>query len=113
VALGPRPAGAVIAHSDPEDAVVDVRLDRGVPRAGVLRAGVLRDVGQRLGHDEVGRRLHRWGQPVHVHAHLHRHRLPLGDRLDRRTQPAPREDGGKAPVHELAQLGNRLFGLVE
>src|SRR4051812_21084258 len=50
--VGPGAADAVVTHLDPEGAVRQVGRDRGPPSVGVLG-----DVGERLGHDEVGGRL--------------------------------------------------------
>ena len=49
-------ADTVVAHLDLEGAVLHPRYD-----AGVTRPRVLGDVGQRLGHDELGGRLDRRG----------------------------------------------------
>src|SRR3954454_2758498 len=72
VALGLRAADAVVAHPDLEEAVLDARID-----GRVARPGVLGDVGQRLGDDEVGRRLDRGSHPVLGHADRDRHRHPV------------------------------------
>jgi hypothetical protein len=88
--------------------VFDVRRD-----GGVLCAGVLRDVRQRLGHDEVGGRLDLGRETSHGQADLHGHRHPTGDPRDCCAQPAPPEDRGKDALHELAQLDRCLLGVVE
>ena len=56
-AFGPRSALAVVAHLEAQRAVVHATRDR-----RMLRAGVFRDVGQRLRHDEVGGGLDLFGQ---------------------------------------------------
>ena len=58
-AVGPGAADAVVAHPELEDAVLDAREDGGMPCTGVLD-----DVGQRLGDDEVGGRLDRRRETV-------------------------------------------------
>jgi hypothetical protein len=47
--VGPGASHAVVAHLDCEDAVLDACRDRGAACTGVFR-----DVGERLGDDEVG-----------------------------------------------------------
>ncbi len=64
-------ADAVVAHLDPQRPVLDPRGDRGARGAGVLG-----DVGERLGDDEVGGRLDRRRQPVDRHVDLDGHRRP-------------------------------------
>src|SRR4030088_1640055 len=61
-AVGPGASDAIVAYPDLNGAVLDPRRHRGV--SGV---SVFGDVGQRLGDDEVGRRLDRRGKPAHGH----------------------------------------------
>ena len=107
-AVGPGASDAVVAHLDSQRAVLDARRDR-----GAVGARVLRDVGQRLGDDEVGGRLDRGREPAHGHVDLDRHRHPRRQRVHSRAQPAVGEDRREDAVRELAQLGGRLLGVVE
>jgi hypothetical protein len=74
---------------------------------------LFRDVGERLGDDEVRGRLDRGREPAHGHAVLNRHRHPRGERVHSRAQPPVGEGPWEDAVLELAQLGRRLLGLVE
>ena len=100
------------------DAVVD-DLDARVPVLPLdahrhrRRLRVLRDVRQRLGDDEVRRRLDGWGQALLRHGgEVYRKRSPLGERLHRRAESAVGEDRRVDPARELAQLLERLRQLL-
>jgi hypothetical protein len=77
-----RAADAVVAYLDVQRAALDARGD-----LGPLRMGVLCDVGECLGDDEVGSRLAHGGQPADGDVDCHRHRHPRMQRLDRGAQP--------------------------
>ena len=72
------------------------------PHGGVGRAGVLRDVGERLRDDEVGRALHRPGQAlVGFGLERHRHRDAGDEPVERRRRARARSGprgGCRAPV---------------
>ena len=104
----PGASDAVVAHLDDERAVFDPRHDR-----GAFGVGVLGDVGQRLGDDEVGGRLDRGGKPVDGDVGLDRHLHPRRQRVDRRAQPAADQDRRKDPVGELTQFEVRVLRVVE
>ena len=106
--VGPGASDAVVAHLDLEGAVLDARRDRGASGASVFR-----DVGERLGDDEVRGRLDRGREPAHGHVVLDRHRHPRSQRVHPRAQPTLGEDRREDAVRELAQLGRRLLGVVE
>ena len=91
---------------DPHDERLGLQPDLH-PRLLGLR--VARDVRQRLRDQEVRGGLDRRGQPLlrQLHLHLHRHRRPLGERVDRRGEPAVGEDRGMDAARELAQLRQR------
>ena len=91
-----------------EGPVLDAR-----PRRRTCGTRVLCDVGQRLGDDEVRRRLDRSRQPVHGHVDLDRHGRPRGQRLDARAQAAAREDRREEALRELAQLFGRQLRLLD
>jgi hypothetical protein len=80
--------------------------------------GVLGDVGQRLGDDEIGGRLDRWREALRqLRVDGHRHRRARDQRVQRRLEPAVGEDGGMDPARELAQLvqagGELARGLLQ
>ena len=80
----------------------------------VRRVGVLGDVGQRFGDDEVGRGLDRAREPFRQPAlELDRHRRAAGERLQGGVQPALGEHGGMDARREIAQLVDRLPGVGE
>jgi hypothetical protein len=72
----------------------------------VRRAGVLGDVRERLGDDEVRGALDRLGQAV-LRFGLERHRQrPTRDQpVKRRREPVLGQDRGMDPARQLAQLG--------
>ena len=71
-----------------------------------VRAGVLDDVGERLGDGVVRRRLDRLGQALgQADVERDRERRPGREHLERRLETALREDGRVDPLRELAQLG--------
>ena len=100
------------------DAVVArPRLAAAVPRRahvdapGVAR-GVLGDVRQRLGDDEVGGRLDRRRRPRrHVDLDGHGNRRPRRERRQRRVEAAVVEDGRREPADEVAELDDRRLRL--
>ena len=80
---------------------------------GAGRPGVLGHVGQRLGDDEVDGALDRRRRALrHVDRQRHRHRAAGDDRRQRGVEPAVLEDRGVEAAHEVAQLGQRLLGLL-
>ena len=80
------------------------RSRRTVTSAAAAR-GVLGDVGQRLRHDEVGRRLDRRRERrIDVRGDRHRQRRPCGEGVEPGGQPALGEDRGMDAAGELAQL---------
>ena len=95
------------AHAVVGDEHDERRRRRGAPRpARRRRLRVPGDVGQRLGHDEVGGRLDRRGQAlVDRDLDLDGHRRALGQRGDRGRQAAVGEDRRVDAAGELAQLG--------
>jgi hypothetical protein len=107
-AVGPGASDAVVAHLDPEGAVLNARHHR-----GTLRTRVLCDVGQRLGDDEIRGRLDRSWQADPGHVVLDRHRHPRGQRVHSRAQPTPDEDRWEDAVREFAQLDVRTLRVVE
>jgi hypothetical protein len=76
-------------------------------------AGVLDDVGERLGHDEVRRRLDGGRQALVGHVDGDRQRRALGQLAHRGRQAAAAEDARKRPAGQLAQLHGGLLGLLE
>ena len=104
---GIRAADAVVADLDAEG-----RRRRGRGDADVRRVGVLGDVRERLGHDEIGRRLDRRRQPpIRDGADRGRHRRPLGEGRDRVGQAGLGQDRRVDPAGELAQLLDRELEL--
>jgi hypothetical protein len=99
VALGIRPAGSVVAHFEGEDAGVD-RSPHRRPR----RPGMLHDVGQRLGDDEVRAGLHVPRQPLAQDVDIDRKVQSRHERVDAGAQPAAGQRRGQDPVRQLAQL---------
>ena len=93
-----RAADAVVGHLNHECAV---GLDRPDSRGRGL--GVLRDVGQRFGHDEVAGNLNRRRQPASRNVqHRDRDRAARGNRLQRRAQPCRAQHCGVDPMGKLA-----------
>ena len=106
---GLRAADAVVADVDHGVAVLAPDLD-----AGVRRVRVLGDVRQRLGDDEVGRRLHRAGQALGERAvEFDGHRGAAGQRFERRVQSALGEHRGMDARGQIAQLLHRLLRVGE
>ena len=87
----------------------------GDPDADVraVGVGVLHDVRQRLGHDEVGARLDLGRQALLEHVHADGHARAGHDRFDARSEAASGQDRGKESVGQLAQLGVGLLRLLE
>jgi len=101
---GQHASHAVVGDLEHEAPAPDAGLD-----AHVARAGVLRDVRQRLGHREVRGGLHGLGQPLGGRAHdLDGHGRAGGEVLDRGGQALMGEDRGAQPACEVAQLADRL-----
>ena len=76
---------------------------------------MLGHVRERLGDDEVGRPLDRGRQPLagrQVAPDGRRHGPPGGDRAERRHEAAIEQDRRGDPADEVAQLGQRLAGLL-
>ena len=93
-------AAAVVADLD-----LGLLADALDPDHGLARAGVLRDVGQRLGDREVERQLDRGrGTLGEVAFDGHREARARGQRVDRRPQAAVGQHGGMDAVRELAQF---------
>ena len=81
------------------------------PRVGGV--GVLGDVGQRLGDDEVGRGLDRARQALlELALELHRDGRAAGQRLQRGVEAALGEHGGMDAGGEVAQLADRRLALA-
>ena len=76
------------------------------------RTGVLDDVRQRLGDDEVGGRLERRRQPFVGDVDRHRQADARDQRLDPGAQPAVERRRDDA-VREVAQLGGGALGVLE
>jgi hypothetical protein len=74
---------------------------------GAAGAGVLCDVGQRLGDDEVGGRLDRGGEPARRHSVADRHRHSRRQGVHSGAQSALGEDRWEDPVGQLAQVFGR------
>jgi integrase len=106
--VGPGASDTVVAHLDPQAAVLDARRD-----GGASGASVLGDVGERLGDDEVRGRLDGRGEPPHRHPVLDRHRHPRSQRAHSCAQPALGQDRWQDAVRQLAQLVGRVLGVVE
>ena len=103
------PADPVVADHDGQRARVAVAFHHDL---GVAGPGVLGDVGERLGHHEVGDRLHRGLRPHrHVHVHVDRHRAQRGQAGQGRVQAALGQHRRVHAPDEVAQLGKGLFGL--
>ncbi len=101
------PAHAVVGHLHHHVSVVAHR-PYGRPRG----RRVLGHVGERLGHDEVGRRLHRLGQPLAGRGlQLHGDRRAMGERLERGVEAAVAEHGRVDAARQLAQLLERRVEL--
>ena len=66
--------------------------------------GVLDDVRERFGHDEVGAGLDLGREPLGRQIDLHVEVEPFHDRIDPTAKPAAREVGGQDAVGELAQF---------
>ncbi len=106
---GVGPADAVVADLDLE--LLALAADGHVR---VRRGAVLPDVGERLGDDEVGRRLDRHRQPlVEVGVELDGHGRAVGQGLERGGEPAVGEHGGMDPGREGAQVVDRGLGMLE
>ena len=103
--------GAADAVVDDLDLCAVVGAPDADPRFGGLR--VLGHVGQRLAHDEVGRRLDGLGQAL-VERDIDRHGQwgDVRDGLDRRAQAVVGEHGGMQSARQLAQLLQRAAELV-
>src|SRR4051794_12636145 len=76
------------------------------------RVGVLRDVLERLGGDEVGGALDGAGQPAGGDVDADGHGRAVGERAQGRLEAAVGQDGGVDPARELAQLGEAYLQLV-
>src|SRR5215207_3279290 len=101
-------ADAVVADFDREPAVAVCDCHRGVRRGGVLG-----DVGQRLGDDEVGGQLDLLGELSRGHlAHLDRQRSAVSECLDGRPEAAIGEHRRVDPTRQLAYLLERLVELL-
>ena len=95
----PGAAGTVVSYGDAQGPVLDAHAD-----LRALRTGVLDDVRQRLGHDEVGGRLHHGRQPADRHIGGDRQRHPRHEHLHARAQAAGPERRGQDPLRQVAQL---------
>lgn len=102
-------ADAVVLDLDREPAVV-----RPTHRhAGPGRPRVLRDVGERLTDDEVGGRLNRGGRPLgDLDANLDRYEGSGGEGGQGDVEPSVGEHRGVDPAREVANLRDRLLGLL-
>ena len=77
------------------------------------RAAVTHGVRQRLGDDEVRRRLHRRRRAlVQLDVEPDRERRARDERRERRVEPAVGEDRRVEPAREVAQLGDRALELL-
>jgi hypothetical protein len=100
VARGIRPADSIVAHFEAEDAVIDRCPDRR-PR----RPGMLGDVGERFGDDEVRAGLDVWRQPLARDVDIDGEIQSRHERVDAGAPPAAGQRRGQDPVRQLAQLG--------
>jgi hypothetical protein len=107
--LGIGPADAVVADAHAQGSALQRDVDG--RRAGL---GVLGHVGQRLGRDEVGGGLDGRAQrlPLELPVDLHRDGRARGERLQRGAQAVVGEHGRMDAAGELAQLADRLLGLL-
>ena len=108
---GARPGGvgaadAVVGDLDGQPAVRARDVDR---RPGGV--GVLGDVGERFGGDEVGRRLDGAGRRSVADGQLDRHRRAPRERGERGGESFLGEDRRVDAAGERAQLGERVDGL--
>ena len=71
------------------------------------------DVGQSLGNDEVGGRLHIGRKPLHRDAVFDGHLHAGSERVDPRAKPAAGQDRREDAMHELPQLVGGLLGVLE
>ena len=92
-------ADAVVAYFDPQHLLVDHRA-----HGSGLRVGMLDDVRERFGHDEVGARLDLGREPLGRQVDLHGEVEPFHDRIDPAAKPAACEVRGQDAVGELAQF---------
>ena len=100
---GVRAADPVVRNLDHGHVVCPHELDHGAARVRILR-----DVGQRLGGDEVRGGLDPLREPfIELHLERNRHVRAGGERLECGEEPVV-EDGGMETVRELTQLGERL-----
>ena len=105
VALGIRPSYSVVADLEGEGAVIDRSLHRR-PRC----SGVLHDVRERLGGDEVRARLEIRVQPLAQDVDIDREIQPGDERADTGAQPALGERRRQDAVCQLAYLGRGALG---
>ena len=104
-----RAADSVVTDHDGQRARVAMAFDHDLRLAG---PGVLGDVGERLGHHEVGDRLHRGLRPHrHVDVHVHRDRAQRGQAGQGGVQAALGEHRRVHAADQVAQLGQGLLGL--
>ena len=102
--LGVRPAGPLVGDLDDQPPVLLAEPDDGRGAGGVLG-----DVGQALGDDEVGGGLDDRQRPRRERLGLdgHGRRRAPAERLDRRGQPAVGQHRRGDPAREVTQLADR------
>ena len=106
------------AGSAPPDPSSRTSIDELLPgdcqaHARAARGGVLDDVGQRLGDDEVRGRLDLGGEPLGRDVEVDGDGGVGDERLKPGTEPAAGERGRKDAAHEVAELVRRALGVVE
>jgi hypothetical protein len=105
-ALGVRPADAVVPHLDLQCSVMDRRV-----HPGGLGVGVLHDVRERLGHDEVGARLDLGREPLGRNLDVDVEVEPRQHGVDAAAKTSAGQVGGQDPVCQLAELVVGLLGV--
>ena len=80
--------------------------------AGARRVGVLDDVRQGFGDDEVRGRLQPGSQAWHGHAEVDGQREVGDQRLESGAEAATGERGGQDATHDIAELGVRSLGVA-
>src|SRR5216683_6998258 len=108
--FGPVPGSAdpVVTHLNSTPVVLKLH-----PHPGGCGAGVLDNVRQGFGAEEVYARLDRAGEPAVGHVDLDGDRQPGGEGADGRGETPLGEDGGMDPRGDLAQVLDPAPGVAE